>query len=743
MKLKNIFLHYHMLWRLLITIVIFICLPVIVINWYTVSVSYDAIERQSMNMQLENVETFAVFFQSQLDEMLATSINISINKPVTQESIEKYRLYTLTASEELNNYKKGILIINDCYIAFKDKDYIVGTQYIYERALFANYFAINDDGFTNRFNEIVENLKGGTEFHLITSPVNSTYNGMLVFMPLSIRSKNDAVIIYHINYSSLNSAFFGQSKSETSQLYLFGDDGEMLLSNQASADPIVYRQDFHDFITATSLSSNEIDYDGETFCVFRKHDPQLSLSFVIIIPRNEITQAVGRLSGTLRYTKYITIALLIIMLATVVYINYKPIGDISKKLFPDRKHHPPVGELESFMHVLDDTINEKTKISSVVTERTMWLTEHVLQELLDGKNIPEDELNVIGIKPEYTCFCVMTAMGVSLDIDSQDQLCRELRRPGSHTLFVTQSIYESRSIFIFAATSSDNDLRRRLAGRLYDMLLEIACDGKFKLGIGTFERAPEKLRNSYLCSVIASDQGEYGNTSYYEDTIRNFSTIQHYPSENILRFMQLIKQGSYEQAVAELDALAEYIRRNITTQMLEKYICYDIIHLFIKTVSQMNITLSSDSIDRLMMFNHIGELYRHLKDLVSVICQNVEQDKLHSAKDFREMIIGYLEKEYCNPDINNTMIANHFGVSVSTFSHFFNSHMGMTIREYIIQMRVKRAKHLLASTDENISNIASSVGFRNVSYFIHSFKKAANVTPNQYRKTLVKNAARN
>ena len=62
---------------------------------------------------------------------------------------------------------------------------------------------------------------------------------------------------------------------------------------------------------------------------------------------------------------------------------------------------------------------------------------------------------------------------------------------------------------------------------------------------------------------------------------------------------------------------------------------------------------------------------------------------------------------------------------------------GYNTSAYILQMRMERSKRLLASTEELIGDIALKCGFEDANYFARLFKQIFNVTPSQYRKSLI------
>ena len=61
-----------------------------------------------------------------------------------------------------------------------------------------------------------------------------------------------------------------------------------------------------------------------------------------------------------------------------------------------------------------------------------------------------------------------------------------------------------------------------------------------------------------------------------------------------------------------------------------------------------------------------------------------------------------------------------------------------TVTEYIRHVRLESARELFKNTDYNVSQIVYSVGFSSRSYFSKIFKEKYGITPNQFKKRLVK-----
>lgn len=66
--------------------------------------------------------------------------------------------------------------------------------------------------------------------------------------------------------------------------------------------------------------------------------------------------------------------------------------------------------------------------------------------------------------------------------------------------------------------------------------------------------------------------------------------------------------------------------------------------------------------------------------------------------------------------------------------HSFKKAYGITPINYLIRKRIEESNHLLASTNNSISNISRKVGFSSPTYFTQIYRKNTGITPTEYRR---------
>ena len=72
--------------------------------------------------------------------------------------------------------------------------------------------------------------------------------------------------------------------------------------------------------------------------------------------------------------------------------------------------------------------------------------------------------------------------------------------------------------------------------------------------------------------------------------------------------------------------------------------------------------------------------------------------------------------------------------SPAHFSRQFAGAFGSPPHRYLLERRIERAKHLLATTDDSVLEIALDVGFAGASSFCTAFKRVTGTTPGAYRR---------
>jgi len=137
----------------------------------------------------------------------------------------------------------------------------------------------------------------------------------------------------------------------------------------------------------------------------------------------------------------------------------------------------------------------------------------------------------------------------------------------------------------------------------------------------------------------------------------------------------------------------------------------------------------------------VKSLLTPVVDLIALLYRETiqtEEDKRngHDIKSdtLFDMLVEYIDNNYA-ADITVEKLSEFFHYSDSYISHTFKKRSGVSISQYVNNVRITYAQMMLREEKISICEIASRCGFDNASYFAAVFRKRTGMTPQQYRNT--------
>lgn len=111
----------------------------------------------------------------------------------------------------------------------------------------------------------------------------------------------------------------------------------------------------------------------------------------------------------------------------------------------------------------------------------------------------------------------------------------------------------------------------------------------------------------------------------------------------------------------------------------------------------------------------------------------VLRQKEERRKRQQEAILAYIDENYRDANLSQTMVADAFQISTFTLSRLFRNQIGIGFTEYVNTRRVTLAKQLLLTTDMPTKRIAEECGLPNYNYFLRLFKTLTGYSPTAFR----------
>ena len=213
--------------------------------------------------------------------------------------------------------------------------------------------------------------------------------------------------------------------------------------------------------------------------------------------------------------------------------------------------------------------------------------------------------------------------------------------------------------------------------------------------------------DSYLVTIRPLD-GEFkilGNTSYKELRIR-FSTtfLANHGFTQDYRFKELVDDNLIlpitDQVLVVLDTVIKY---NFDDAAARIYVMAKVLELLALQIS-------------------------NYKSGVFTSVTSKGNKNLKKLSQVKQMIGKSLHINW-----SLSMLSKEIGMNKTNLNREFARVFGMTVHQYSLEQKMKRAEYLLLNTDTPIYQIAEEVGYKNATHFSAAFKREIGKTPKKFR----------
>ena len=123
--------------------------------------------------------------------------------------------------------------------------------------------------------------------------------------------------------------------------------------------------------------------------------------------------------------------------------------------------------------------------------------------------------------------------------------------------------------------------------------------------------------------------------------------------------------------------------------------------------------------------------------ILATIARSHQQILSPFGNDFSiNRLVIQLNQTYMD-DWNVESMAEYCKLSVGYFSHLFKKRIGSSPMKYLTELRIEKAKELIATNSMSLSNIAQMTGFNDPLYFSRVFKKTTGIPPKEFQQSLL------
>ncbi|MFC5404895.1 helix-turn-helix domain-containing protein [Cohnella soli] len=143
--------------------------------------------------------------------------------------------------------------------------------------------------------------------------------------------------------------------------------------------------------------------------------------------------------------------------------------------------------------------------------------------------------------------------------------------------------------------------------------------------------------------------------------------------------------------------------------------------------------IDAEQLDELNHYETVEDLRTWFLERFLTIADLLNARKQRKNRKLIEEVMAYVT-ERIGEQLTLRDVGNHFSYSHNYIGQLFREETGSSFTDFVIQVRLEKARDLLQHSNLKIYEISERVGYSNLTYFSKQFKECYGVSPGEYRK---------
>lgn len=273
------------------------------------------------------------------------------------------------------------------------------------------------------------------------------------------------------------------------------------------------------------------------------------------------------------------------------------------------------------------------------------------------------------------------------------------------------------------------------------VLVERYLHFSINIGIGRPAYTFKDIRKSYVEAVMALQNKmveDHGRVIEYSSLIDVKRKSGFYRIEINDKILLSLRMNEMDEVRNGLMQVLEYIKGNKLSIDYTYTIVMGLVSICLSYITEMG-----ESIENVLGkdFSPINEIknktsleasFDWLIGIYERTAENFRESRTSRATRIIESVKEYIRQNYMDSELSIEKIARNIYLDSSYIRKVFAKEFDMTVIDYIISVRMQKAKELLGSGSMKLSEISEMVGYSDPSYFSKCFKKYVGVSPSEY-----------
>lgn len=764
MKNKSLHMRFpntsSVFFKLLSSFIILILVPILIFGslaYFLFSKALQEEVKKNNDILLKHVY---VNIEQKMEEVRQTLYQTSLTVDVDPGNPTKL----LDVSKTLNRIKGTQSFIDDVYVFYKDKNWIITESGLFYPDYFFNYVYTPE---TNDQEQLLEKLQDRNVFQdlgtLKLTDGSGTGNRYIVILssfPLYNNGIRGTIVVL-INENKFIAMMNSVNPTDAQTgFYIVNDQLQPIIES----DPNHFIERFserqiQEFLNQTSIELPSNSARTNNYFVSQFHSNVTKWKYITFSSAAHIFKPVFFLRNWMVITSLFLLSLGVMLSIFLAKNLYKPIGEIVRsfqfdKSAMDWKKDKQISEFELISNHIHYITERNQQLTQSETEHISLWKDYYAKTMILG--IPEERIKVrpvSGAGFRYPLFSV-----IAVKIEMTDPL---------NTTFQQMNL-NSRMIEVFNQILNNEEniscMVTNIGKNQISILANYEKEDNLALNLHAAIEQISELPENFRCSIILGigrpcEDLKTVNRSYeealealnYRELDKTIQLIQHkeiifvqkfvdYPIDLEQQIIGNVLSGDYVKLEQLLNEIIDRNKQAINTYLLLNDLYNTLMATANKIIQRSSVNneeVFDEAVIGIYMNKEIASL-ESMKDLVFGIyrymIETLYGKKESKNNDLKNQIIHFIGSHY-NVDISLTTLADHFKLNPKYLSRYFKDQTGINFVQYVNRLRIEHAKQLLLKEKNlHIDEIGEKVGYVNKNTFITTFKKHEGMTPGKFRE---------
>ncbi len=731
---RSVYLRY-MLSYAAIMLILFIAISIYMNNYYSNSIREEIIESNINTLSRIRYEN-----EANISAAINTGNQVGLSPYISafKFSEEPWKVYHL--KKQIIPYTVTNEFFDKVFLIFDIDDYLYSSLTSIKLDLFLNQIMLYDDVSPEELEQQIRQHNGLKIYksqNIKSSLLDGNNARMITFIvPIGGEQENTGSLIFLIEESAYVNLFEEEIYDEHNTYIIY--ENEVMVSRNSFEIP--------DEMIIEKLTENkgtlieEIDYEGESYLLISLHGQQKNMQYTTVIPENTI--AANLKSALLGFWLFM-VGLSIPIIILILYLsqrNYKPISDIRHMLAEGNLNRDDFAVIKSGISSL---VGENVDLVSRLEKSTSIRKSNFIKDFVKGRYKERKECesaaNRLGIDINKQYY-IVALISTSPETDSPDMIEElvGLKEEGTDGYGVEVIALEQMLFVLFSDDEAELNLWVNKVKQVCGEKNEEAV-----VAISALHHDEKSAANAYLEASAAFDNRFIMGSAHvlsFRDVCASSANVFKYSKNYMDILKKAMHSGDKDTVNKAIDDLFGYLTGLKISLFNFRLIYNEIISIILR--EHIRNQKDSESVDTLHLYDIFTlsncSSINDLDDMLRKLCSEILSNKKSDAKNkypVMEQIVGYMNENYADADMNISALADKFDVSSARLSLAFKELMGMGPAEYLMLLRIEKAKEMLSMTNMSVKDICIAVGYYDTSGFIRRFRKYMAVTPLQYRNS--------